>query len=679
MFTQRPLLTPIVFTFCISHALAQEMASELADLPFEQLMSMDLTVNSASKREEKLIDTAAAVHIITAEDISRSSANHIPELLRMVPGVQVARIGASEWGVSARGLGGRFSRYLLVLVDGRSVYDPLFSGVNWDELNINLIDIERIEVIRGPGGALWGSNAVNGVINIVTKSATRDEGQKLIASAGNIDNYHASFQQSLLINPHTHLRWSIAAKESDGFKDANNLGLNEGDWQAERFALALNHQHDKNHFTFNFDAYQSQDNNFWPDVDPIDPQAPNYLSQDKSGYALQLAWQHQLSEQQSINSRFSADSIDRDLNIFQWDSDNIDLDIELAGEWQQHLYTLGFNSRLSKSKVDNLGYSDFTLSPAEQDIDTYSVFFQNEWRVNDTFSLIAGAKHEDNSELGKNTQPTVRAKWKIHQDQRLWAAWSQAESTPSRIQINNSRLEISAIPGNPQLPFPGNLPVLLTIGHDDVLANVELEAIELGYRAQFDQINIDLTVFDHDYKKLINISPGSPVAIGSPLPSYLEVPLTFQDQDTADSKGLELDLNWQINNHWLMQYSYAYIDFNTTSSALSGLAPSNITENIAASQTVPEHSHSLRFNGKINDDLKLHLWLRYVDNMDTANIDSYLNMDISLEKNINKHLSIAISAFNLIDDDRVEYTREVFAATRYAIEKAYQLQIKYEF
>ena len=194
----------------------QEKPGDLTDLTLEELMSV--TVTSASKRTEKLSETAAAMYVITQEDIRRSGANSIPEVLRMVPGMQVARIDGNKWAISARGFNGRFANKLLVLIDGRTVYSPLFSGVYWDAQDVLMEDVQRIEVIRGPGATLWGANAVNGVINIITKSANESQGGMISAGGGSKESPFGSARYGTQLDSNVFCKVYVK-----GFKVDNNI------------------------------------------------------------------------------------------------------------------------------------------------------------------------------------------------------------------------------------------------------------------------------------------------------------------------------------------------------------------------------------------------------------------------------------------------------------------------
>jgi iron complex outermembrane recepter protein len=226
------LTTMAIFLLGLHVAPAMGRHGDLTEMSLEALMSMEVTTTVA-RREQRLTDTSAAVFVITGEDIRRSGATSIPEALRMVPGIQVARIDANKWAVSARGFNGFIANKLLVLMDGRSVYSPLYSGVYWDVQDTILEDVARIEVIRGPGASLWGANAVNGVINIVTRQAAETQGGLLTAGAGTEEKLFGSLRYGGALGEQAHYRIYGKYVERDSGRGVGGEPTND-DWEMAR-------------------------------------------------------------------------------------------------------------------------------------------------------------------------------------------------------------------------------------------------------------------------------------------------------------------------------------------------------------------------------------------------------------------------------------------------------------
>ncbi len=661
-----------------------ESPNELLGMSLEKLMSMETLIVSASKTDQKVADSAAAVFVISKEDIRRSGSTHIADILKMVPGLISAKNSSSEWVVAIRGFAGKFTGDVLVMIDGRSVFSSLQNTVNWDEQNLALEDIERIEVVRGPGGSLWGSNAVNGVINIITKSPDQLEGTRFSASGGEGDKakvygaYGGAFGETG--------NFSISAHhtETGGF-DSQNFDLEEKDWNSTRIRLGVTWESGDNVFDINADSFKVESNPYWPQYVPIEPYTIfNAPEEEKDGYALQARWNHALSETSSINTRVSVDDVERRSLNFFWDTFNIDFDIEWHNEFEKgHQLGVGFNSRKTESLWETFDLLDIDVTPPEVDVSVYSTFLQYTHFFTDNFRVIAGAKFEENSEAGDTLQPTLRSLWKLSDEHRLWAALSKSEATSSRLEYSPALVEVAVFPPSAET---FGLPTIVLFDNDGSKTdNQELVSTQIGYRfTPVDSFNLDITAFYNEYENRTDTSPlieqniifTTIPNIPDPVPAYIEV-RTFPSNDgTARAHGFEMAVSWQAIENWHLQYSGTYLDI--TDSDLASTTLSTITES-SITRSAPGSWSSLRSLYNFSDNVDFDVWIRYTDSIEFSTVKSYYSADIRLGWHINENIELSLIARNLSDDPYVEYHREAFLVDRFLVEEAYSLKLDAKF
>ena len=414
------------------------------DLPLEDLLSMEVT--SVSKKKQRLTEAAAAVFVITQEDIRRSGVTSIPEALRLAPGLQVAKIDANKWAISSRGFNTQFVNKLLVLIDGRSVYTPSYSGVYWDAQDTLLEDIDRIEVIRGPGATLWGANAVNGVINIITKQAGDTQGGLMVASAGNEEKVIAGLRYGAELNKNTHGRLYLKFNERDS-SYAPGLDDEAGDdWKSLRGGFRIDSQpSDKDRWTVQGDVYEADENqtlNLWRD--PSDPSnlnfAPFYLDAntadeiESSGWNLLTRWDHLLSNTSNITLQLYYDHTKRAENFLLQEQDTLDIDFQHQLEvFGNHDLVWGLGYRHIEDEFSNTYIVAFLPDSGSSDL--FSAFLQDEIELlPDRLRLTLGSKFEQNDFTGFEVQPSARLIWLPTERSTLWGSVSRAVRTPSRLE-----------------------------------------------------------------------------------------------------------------------------------------------------------------------------------------------------------------------------------------------------
>lgn len=512
-------------------------------------MSLKVRVTSASKKAQKLAEAPAAIFVITAEDIRRGGFSCLPEALRLVPGLYVAKVSAHWWTISARGFSDYLNNKMLVLIDGRSVYTRLFGGVFWELQDIPLDDVDRIEVIRGPGGTLWGSNSVNGVINIITKPADATQGASGTVFAGSGEGYGANVQYGGRIGERTAFRISgratylepgVSASGGDAYDFSN---LSQG---AIRMDSRISRRDD---LSFQSGMYEGRQQTELPTLTTAgaSPARVRRALVVRGGYLL-TRWNRSFSERSNGNLLAYCDWIDRTSGANEARTTcrlEFQHDVRLR---MRHSVIWGATLETS---ADSL-YESFAFRgvPAHQRTGSASVFAQYEFEIiPDRLRVITGSKFEHNSYTGFEVQPQIRAVWTPSQSHVVWAAVSRAVRLPARFQ-NSEEYVFTAV--------PGAVPTFLTAAANPGLAAETLRAYELGYRFSPVRIlSVDTALFYNHYEGLINLNLVNPLSVSGPPrihtnPSYVEIPVPWQNLGPGQTHGLELYANFQPVDRWLL-------------------------------------------------------------------------------------------------------------------------------
>lgn len=624
-----------------AEAISLPSDSDLVKLSLEDLMTLEVT--SATRKAQYMANTAAAVFVITNEDIRRSGVTNIPDALRMVPGVTVARIDSNKWAITARGFNGRFARKLLVLIDGRSAYSPLFSGVFWDVQDTMLEDIERIEVIRGPGATIWGANAVNGVINIITRRATDTTGGLLTAGAGNYDRGFGAVRYGAELG-----EWG-AIRAYGKYNNRNELKTEEGrpaddGWDMGRGGFRMDGKSGQNSFTLQGDFYSGTERETitFPDL-----AAPPVFSTVRSantavrGVNLLSRWTRSLGEDSELALQFYYDRNKRDIpKLFNDTTDTVDLDLlHRFHLGARHEIVWGGGFRFIDERL--IGSDTLSFNPGYRNEKLYSAFIQDDITiVKDKLHLVIGSKFEHNVYTGIEVQPSGRLIWTPNERLSLWGAVSRALHTPSRGESDNV-LNQSAFP-NPAGPlFP---PVLVTVQGPGNLKAEELMAYEAGLRIQAsDHFTVDLAGYYNNYHRLIVVDTSAPQLVPGP-PTYLLITNTLVGRDHGESWGGELAADWQVLDPWRLVLAYSYTAVTET----TGDRP-------------PSNQVSLRSQLSLTRNIELDLWGRYVGASEDYlknRLDSYLNLDARLGWRPFKALELSLVGRNLLHERQQEYRPE---------------------
>lgn len=614
-------------------------ATDLTQLSLEELMSIEIT--SVAKKSQRLSDAQAAIHVITRDDIRRSGASNLPEALRQVPGVQVARIDGSRYAVSIRGFSGRFSGKLLVLQDGRTLYTPLFSGVYWEAQDVLLEDVERIEVIRGPGGTLWGANAVNGVINIITRKAEDSQGGYLEARGGNFEQgiatrYGGQFGES------GHYRVYAKLDDHAELEDANGDDAHDA-WKRRRagfradFAGAA-----RDIVTLQGDVYENEADQT-SGVSSLSPMGTNFVpnTADMNGANLLFRWQRTLNESEDWQVQAFFDRAELQDAVLDQRIDTLDVEFQhrLPLSTTQEL-TWGLGYRQVSDKLDSNGFT-IAFDPNKENSTIYNVFVQDEISLAEDLRLTIGSKFERNDYTGTEAQPSLRLLWQATETDTLWGAVSRAVNTPSRSH-RDATLNFLVIPG---APFPT---VLSNFGNKDTESE-ELTSTEIGYRGQFGaDFNLDATVFYNVYDKLIT----NEFAGVTPPPSYVNVTSTYGNLMEGKAYGIELAANWQASPAWRLRASYSRLemDFELKAGSTDASAPDD-TEGSS-----PQHMAQLHSLHNLGENLELGAFVYYVDELPALGIEDYTRVDLRLGWRPAENLEVSLTAQNLADKRHAETT-----------------------
>lgn len=597
---------------------------ELMDI---ELMKVEVT--SVSRRESTVGQSPSAVTVITQDDIRRSGATSIPEALRMSPGLEVAQIDNSTWAISARGFDSNTANKLLVLMDGRSVYTPLYSGVFWDVQDTLMQDIDRIEVIRGPAGALWGANAVNGVINIITKDAKDTQGFLVTGGGGTEERNFEGVRYGWKIGDDVYAR--VYAKHFE----RDETALSSGDGGADDFFMSQSgfrmdwQPSQENHYTLQGDIYYGTRNNLISD------------DTDLSGGNVLGRWRHKLANGGDLTLQMYFDHTDRDIpQTFAEVRDTFDVDFQYHFPLgTRHDITCGLGYRVSSDDVTNSAFVVFV--PDSQTEQLFSGFVQDEMQlVPDKLRLTVGAKLEHNEFTGFEIQPSARLLWMIDPRKVVWGAVSRAVRTPTR-------LERDLLIVTPTVSLFG----------DKNFDSEKVIAYELGYRTQPSKLlALDVAAFFNSYDDLRSLeTSGTDFIIGNKL--------------HGETYGVELGATLKPADWWVLRAAYTHLQVQ-----LEKDSDSTDTMTVASEGNDPRNQVYLRSSMDLPHHIDLDCSLRYVSELSNQNVPGYVAVDVRLAWRPNQNLELAIAGQNLFDDQHPEFgiganqheiERGVFASLTY--------------
>jgi iron complex outermembrane receptor protein len=609
---------------------------DLTELSIEDLLKLDVT--SVSKGNQKLMDVPAAVTVIRGEDLRRTGVTTFPDALRSVPGIHVASVNSGNAIVASRGFSDLFANKLLVMIDGRSVYTPLFSGVFWGNQDAFFEDIDRIEVIRGPGATVWGANAVNGVINIITKPAKDTQGEFLYAGGGTHEQGFGGARSGGRIGDDVHYRaygkyWS--RDDYTGGTDDSNGG--QGGFRTEWTPGK------SDEITLQGDLYSIERNNrqrqvrFLPlRIDTFD--APTF----HQGANLLTRWEHDFSE----TSRFEAQAYwDR----FEFDSpylaevrNTVDLDLQhrfrlLDG----HDVTWGLGYRWTRGHAE--ASESVSLDPETRIGSVWSTFLQDEIKILDVARLWLGSKFEYNNHTGYEYQPGVRLSLQPHDQHTVWLSAARAVRTPSQAEDDVTIRQT--------VDYSGAFPALVTVRGDSDFNSEELIALEAGYRSRpFETLSFDLAGFYNIYDDLVSAERGAVDTTPLFTDGYVIQPITFENKLEGVTYGFEFTASWQASDWLRFQASYSFIRIHLD--AESDSTDARRGEDVEGS--TPRGMASLRASIDPAKDVDVDLIGRWVSRTPEDDIDAYFELDARIAWQFHKRAELALVGQNLLHDSHEE-------------------------
>ncbi len=620
-------------------------AAQLKALSLEQLGEVEIT--TVSKQPEEVWQTPAAVFVVTADDIRRSGATSIPELLRLVPGVEVARSQSGAWAVGIRGFNSGFSKDLLVLIDGRSVYTPLFEGVYWDVQDVVLSDIERIEVIRGPGGTIWGPNAVNGVINIITKKAADTQGVRVeVTGGGAVDRFIGSVQVGL--HPLKDLQLRLWAKGFTRGAEANPNNDPYDTWHQERGGFRVDWQPDsRDSFTASSMIYNSSlgDQNTIGEFYP-----PSQLVVDArqiaTGGDIVLRWDHKLAGESGFYVEGYFDRTNRATSQFTETRDTFDIDVidHIANLPRQDI-VVGAGLRESPSNLVQTQLS-VNFAPNKFNNYVYSLFAQDSLRiVPDKLTLTLGSKFADDAYSGWGVQPSAQILWHPRSTTTLWASVARALRTPGRLDRDLS-LYGDVTPSGPAGPI-----FLEVEGNPNFQAEVLIGWSAGARQLLWKKLYVDVAAFHNQYDNLE--SYGGPASLftfpTSPYPIEL-INIQYGNGLRGISDGIEIAPDWKPLSWFEMRGSFSHVQVKLHSKV--GYDQDSYAATIEGSS--PHREASVQGIFTLLHGLDFVPDYRFVSALPADPTPSYQTADAQVSYLIKGHLDAAVNGRNLVQPNHYE-------------------------
>ena len=619
----------------------QQTEGRLKRVSLEDLGQIEVT--TASKEPVKAGRTPAAIYVITQEDIRRSGAASIPEVLRQVPGVEVAQVDSNTFSLGVRGFGSALSRSVLVLIDGRSVYTPLFAGVYWQVQDTLVEDIDRIEVIRGPGGTIWGANAVNGVINIITKNAKDTEGMLASAGGGTIDQDFAGFRYGS--GNGKNFNYRIYGKTFTRAPEFHPDHRRFDDWRMGQGGFRSDWDfHSRDALTLQGDLY---DGDTGQSV-AITSYSPPYLTNveqdaELAGGNLLGRWKRVLSAGSDIQVQTYYDRTNRKQANFGESRDTFDID------FIQHLtlqrgqdFLWGLGARVSSGNAINV-VPTVGFTPNHLTDKIYSAFIQDVIPIRrNQVSITIGSKFLHNNYSGFEVQPSARLLWTPNQRQTVWAAITRAVRTPSRVEEDLYGTGLLALT---PLTF-------VRVNADRKFSSEHLLGYGAGYRTLIrPTVYLDIAAFYNRYDDLLSIEPGVPFAESTPPPVHLVVPLSFRNGLLGNTAGAEIAPYWSPKEWWRLRGSYSYLLMQLSTKAGSG----DTTTVGSTEGSSPDHEVMIQSSLDLPRRLEFDQGFRYVSALRSQFVPAYSTADVRFSWHATRSLDFSIVGQNLFQPHHPEF------------------------
>jgi iron complex outermembrane receptor protein len=604
---------------------------------------MNIEVTTASRMPRSRSRVPAAVHVITQEEIRRSGASTIPELLRLVPGVHAARIDANKWAIGIRGFTDRLARSMLVMIDGRAVYSPLFAGTYWEVQDYLIEDIERIEVIRGPGGTLWGANAVNGIINIITKEARFTQGFLTKLGGGSEENGKVAFRYGGRHRQDFFYRaYGKVFTRGPGF---HADGRNFDDWRAGQagfrtdWALAGNSS-----FTLHGDMYKNRAGGrsilttYTPPFSSTIDEAA-----DLSGGNILARWNRHLSGTDGFQLQLYYDRTNREEPTFQEKRDTVDLDFQHSfSPFLKQQFVWGFGYRASSGDTESVPTLQF--QPKARTDNLFSVFLQDEIDLlRDRLRLTLGSKLEHNDYSGFELQPSARLLWIPAEEHTVILSVARAVRTPSRVERD---LELTTL-------LNASIPLFLRLLPNDDFQAEKLIAYELGYRVRpWSRLYLSLSSFFNQHDDVLSTEVSPLFAEAAPAPLHLVLPLRFGNGLHGNSHGFELTSDLRATPWWRWSAAYSLLRVQLTRNPGS----TDVSQEVRGEGISPRHQIEWQSYVNLPRGLELDWLFRYVSKLPALAVPGYATSDVRLGWRPNRTVELAVIGKNLHQARHLEFS-----------------------
>lgn len=633
---------------------AQTGPAALKHLSLEQLSQIDVV--TPSKEPIPAFRSPVAIYVITGEDIRRSGVTTIPDALRLAPGVEVAQIDGSKWSVGIRGFGTRLSRDVLVMIDGRSVYTTLLAGTYWEVQDTLLEDIDRIEVIRGPGGTIWGPNAVNGVINIITKSTKETQGAFASTGGGNVEQGFANVRYGG--GDPNGVTYRIYAKGYTRGPEYHPDGDNFDDWRGAQAGFRLDWDaNPRDSFTVQGDGYAQEDGERVSLTTYTPPSTMNVDGNaDVSGGNILARWTRKRDDGGSLQLQTYYDRTNRFEPNFGEVRDTFDIDlIDESGAKSRHHLIYGLGARLSDGRFKEVS-SGLVFDPANRLDYLLSAFFQDDITLIDQkLVLTAGTKLLKTNFSGAELQPSARLLWTPTPKHTFWASVTHAVRTPSRAEHD---FYLSSYVGQ-----AAGLPFFARFNANPDFAPEQLNGYELGYRTLIGKnFYIDFAAFWNHYHDLFSQDLAGPIGLqtGLPFPAavqpgpYLLLPAQFRNDLYGTTTGGEIAPEWRPTTHWRLRASYSYLNMNLSKAAGTALGGTPAMVEGAS----PRHEGDLESSFDLTKTLQVDLIYRYVSALAAESAPAYSTGDARVAWRFTREMEFSVVGANLFQPQHVEYAAD---------------------
>jgi iron complex outermembrane receptor protein len=624
---------------------AESGPEALKRLSLEELSQIEVT--SPAKEPQRAFRVPMAIYVITGEEIRRSGATNIPTALRLAPGVEVARIDGNKWSIGIRGFGSRLSRSVLVLMDGRTVYTTFFAGTYWEVQDTVMDDVDRIEVIRGPGGTIWGPNAVDGVINIITKNTKETHGLLASTGSGNEEQGFASFRYGG--GNGKNFDYRVYGKGFTRGPEVHADGRNFDDWRAAQTGFRMDwKRQERETVTIQGDLYREEAGERVTATSYTPP-----FTQDIDGNAhlsggnILARWTKDLSNGDNIQVQAYYDRTNRSEPNFAETRNTFDVDllhrIRLA---KRHQILWGLGARFSLGNAPPV-VSGLTFDPQERTDQLYTAFLQDEISiVEQRLSLTLGTKVLRTNFTGFELEPSARLAWTPSDKQTIWAAFTHSVRTPSRAEED---FFLSGYIGT----TASGVPFFARFNANRNFAPEQLNGYELGYRRLMRRnLYLDLATFFNHYHDLFSEDITGPAFLeATPAPAHFLLPAQFRNDLLGATTGMEISPEWRPASFWRLRgsYSFLHIDLKKAPNTLE-LGTSPIIEGSS-----PQHQGSIQTNIDLSKRFELDLTYRYVSSLPSQSVPAYSTGDARLGWHVTRQFEVSLVGRNLFQPWHFEY------------------------